>query len=211
MRTWLFFLLALGLAACTPTRNDDDDSAGSDDDDSADDDDAVDDDDSMDDDDSGVDCPAYLAAALADLPTWTTQHSCSNAFFSTGPSDATTRLGLSFNLQQAPDPALGVTWQIVFDGSFEPKNGVSGLLEVQQGSNLFEYDCNDAISVEPVITVELMADEGTATLEVTEYNDTKWWSGTITLSGVWVGNASGIHCAVPDQVWTDVSLGWLPG
>jgi hypothetical protein len=200
MRAFLLLSLLLGLAACPPVRNGDDDDSAGDDDDAT-----------TDDDDAAPDCPAELQDALEGLPLWTVQHSCSAAFFSTGTGDATTRLGVQFELWNMPAVAAGDTYMLVLDGSFEPKNGAPGSVEVQRGSNLFEYDCNDAISVEPVVTLQAVGVEGTVLLEVTEFNDEWWWSGDVTLSGVVVEGEDGVRCAVPDRTWTGLSFGWLPG
>jgi len=212
-----FLILALLLSACPPSlTGSDDDDATSDDDDASDDDEASDDDDASDDasddDDDAVstDCPAAVLEALNSGDAWTAQWSCADAFFSVGSPDQTERLAFFFNLTNGPPIEAGATFALVYD-DFDPKNAVGGSTSLQTGSNLFVYDCNDAFEEKPRIEYELYAVEGSVLLSVDEYFEEKWWTGSVRISGLVVEGYGVGRCEVPDNEWTELSFGWLPG
>ena len=225
----LLILVAL-LGACPGQGGDDDDSVLPDDDDAvADDDDvapddddsatpddddvAPDDDDVADDDDSAVvGCPdAALEAALAAVYTWPRLTTCASAAFYTGQADEDVRLATEFDIDS--DPVVGHSYTIVLGDEMDTKDEVPGTLVVQQGTHLMEYDCNDAISVEPVVDREWQGFAGTATLVVTALNGMAGWQADVTLTGVQVratDDPSAV-CEVPDTTWSALAFGWLPG
>ena len=224
-------ILALLLAACAPSRRgnsddddttaddddiapDDDDATADDDDSTADDDDSIaDDDDSIADDDDSIvveGCPPDLQEALDSLANWTIQFSCASASLSVGPADESVRLAIQFQLWNGPPVGPDSSFAIVFAGDPEPKNGVPGSLVLQSGENLFAFDCTDVIWEKPIVEADLAATEGVATLSVTEWNDEKWWSADVSISGVLVEGEAGF-CELPEHTWTDISFGWLPG
>ncbi len=203
----IVLLCTLSLAgcftACEP-RGDDDDSAGaSDDDDSA---------------PATTDCAA-LDAALQNLASWPVQTSCSY-FFSASTSANDYRLALSFGVPETPPPTVGTSFVISLDGN-AVANQVTGSLQMQAGSNLNTWDCNDALdpSMEPVVSQQWNPIAGTATLLVTAVDGEAWpggptlFTGDILLQDVDVepDTQQGTPCDVPDATWTDRSFGWLPG
>jgi hypothetical protein len=207
--------------------DDDDDDSADDDDDSADDDDDSaddDDDDSIDDDDdssppvASCDDPS-LEAALQTLGAWGSQFSCSYSLFtSTQPDNF--RLAASFNPPSSPGPTVGANWTQSF-GSTASSTDVPGIFEVQTGTSLSHYDCNDAIvpGMEPVVAQQWNPISGVATMSVTALNGVAWpggpmaFTGDVAITGVVVelDGSPGTTCTVPNTVFTGLSLGWLPG
>jgi hypothetical protein len=243
LRILLALLLLGSLSACGPQVDDDDDSANDDDDatddddDSADDDDddsADDDDDSADDDDdddsaddddddssppvTSCDDPA-LEAALQTLGAWGSQISCSYSLFtSTQPDNF--RLAASFYPPSIPGPTVGANWTQSF-GSTALSTDVSGIFEVQTGTSLSHYDCNDAIvpGLVPVVAQQWDPISGVATMSVTALNGEAWSGGPMMFTGdvavvgvvVELEGSPGTTCTVPNTTFTGLNLGWLPG
>jgi len=231
----LHALLLLGsLSACGPATDDDD---SSDDDDAADDDDATDDDDdssgddddsSGDDDDStgddddstgdGCDDPT-LEWTLLSLGSWGAQFSCGHSLYTSTIPDSF-RLGAWFNPPSSSVPSVGLTWSQYW-GSTAASDEVPGGFEIQTGTNLSHYDCNDAIDPEmkPVVAQHWDPIAGSATMSVTALTGAAWPGGPMTFTGdvsiqgvvVELQGSPGTTCAVPDTVFTDLGLGWLPG
>ncbi len=212
MRPILVLLcVCFSFTACGPG-GDDDDSGVADDDDSGV---AGDDDDTT---SLPADCSA-LTAALADLASWPVQTSCSY-FFSASTSANDYRLAVSFGVPETPPPTVGTSFVISLDGN-AVANQVTGSLQIQAGSNLNTWDCNDALdpSMEPVVSQQWNPIAGTATLQVTAVDGEAWpggptlFTGDIILQDVDVepGTQPGTTCGVPDTTWTDRSFGWLPG
>jgi hypothetical protein len=95
------------------------------------------------------------------------------------------------------------------------------MFEVQTGTNLTYYDCNDAFdpNMEPVVTQQWDPIFGSATMEVTALGTEKWsggpwtFTGSVTVTGVVVelAGSPGTTCTLPDAVFTGLGLGWLPG
>jgi hypothetical protein len=229
LRILLALLLFGAVSACGPQVDDDDDSSGDDDDatgDDDDDDDSADDDDddaTGDDDDSSppvgaCDDPA-LEAALQTLGAWGSQFSCSYSLFtSTQPDNF--RLAASFNPPSSPGPTVGANWTQSFGGTASSTD-VQGVFEVQTGTSLSHYDCNDAIEpgMEPVVAQQWSPISGVAAMFVTALNGEAWPGGPMTFTGdvaitgvvVELNGSPGTTCTVPNTVFTGLSLGWLPG
>ncbi len=192
-----------------------------DDDDSGDDDDAGDDD-SGDDDDSSVvpGCDdAALGAALSTLATWPTRDSCGH-FMGSGTGDDAFRVAAAFQVPGTVVETPGMSWTLPFGGVTLPDE-VAGVFEVQAGTNLTVYDCEDAIdpNLEAVVVQQWEPVSGIATMTVDQVDGEAWpggpllFTGTVQLDAVVVElvGAAGTTCAVPDVTWTSLNLGWLPG
>ena len=207
------------------TSSDDDDSAGDDDDSAGDDDDSAgDDDDSAgDDDDSSPPTPACddvaLQTSLSSLSTWSAPIPCSH-IMSIGNAADTVRIGVLFQVLSSVTEVVGMTWSLPLDGSTLPDQ-VPGSLEVQTGTDLTLYDCEDDIdpNLLPVVVQQWDAIAGVATMTVDQLNGKAWtggpllFDGTVELSGVVVelSGSPGTTCTLPDISWSGLNLGWLPG
>ena len=202
---------------------DDDDSAGDDDDATGDDDDATGDDDdaSGDDDDSaGSECDDMLLAdALGTLGSWPNVLSCGHSFSTSTESD-TLRFAISFLPPEEQEMTVGMTWTQSFSGG-PAADETPGVLEVQTGKRLTNWDCNDALEPgqDPVVDSRWDPLTGSATLSVTELTGAMFPGGPMTFVGemtwtdvtVELRGSPGTSCALPDGAIPDLAFGWLAG
>jgi hypothetical protein len=127
------------------------------------------------------------------------------------PADESIRLGLWFELTEAQQNEAA-TWVLNFDDEVQGKSDIPGSAELQAGTYLLAYDCNDAIEVEPTVERSWVPTKGSFEIVVTP-SDGKGWQGTVRSSGVVFEelNDPASTCVLPDTVWEDLRFGWLAG
>lgn len=159
---------------------------------------------------TGCDDPA-LAAALAEVASWTQGGTCGWAYMGLASDDRTTAITVSI---EVPEAALVVGETFTMDLSQPVANGG---VSVVQGAHLLEGACDDVEPDNPPeFTRTWQAARGTATLRVTRVPE--GWDPAVSEqrfdAEVEVTDLVVVHddlaCAVPD--WTKSgSFGWTPG
>ncbi len=199
-------LLAGPLSGCKVEVSDDDSSA---DDDSAGDDDSSADDDSAGDDDSVTPaCPPGVEEGMEELLASPNIAVCGSVSFGVSNPAQTFDLALQWDVPK----------EFVAGDSFT-LDAASPLLNlrVETGKNLLHYDCNDALWLEEVIALSLEPVSGTFVFTIdsvdpsgTEAHATLGWSG-LTVEDPTDPSVPASGCSLPDAMFSDLYVGWLPG
>jgi hypothetical protein len=210
----VLLLLSLAVSGCSPAGdrddddvNDDDDSTLGDDDDSG----EGDDDDSGTGDDDDSAAPCGLETSLANIGTWSRVLACGSATFSAATESDQVRLGIQMSLppMNPSDIPIGAAYSLRFD-AVDSKDEVQGGLVLEQGSDLSTSICS-GIPGDPQVDWSWNPEGGSVTLTITGASDGGFFATIETVAVIVQQEEPSMErCALPDTVWNDVRLGWLP-